>query len=371
MQVAYITRKYYPDFSEEVRIKINEQVTPELVRKALIGRKKNAIRRERRRKSVEREIFNTRLYDPQYVRKIRRLRGELKLRNIGDVIRSAQRCRQSLYDICRCNDFSYFLTWTFDKAKVDRLDDVQVKKKFTAFQNYLRKKYPNMYYIAVPEYHKKGGLHFHLLMGGITLEELQAVPAMTKHGKLKIKNGKQIYNVNRWRLGFSELSILGNGEAAKHYICKYISKQNLDDRFFNKRRYYVSHNIGRPRIVKQCVMPSRCLDGIDDNVYVVEYLDPHEKYAVLSHNGDGIVNKTMNAPEVKDDLRRLRAGAQWAACPPMRAAARVRYLTIGTLNSDLQSRNQTETEKHRKKSDNDPIDCPNALDILRAVGLID
>lgn len=335
MQVAYVTRKYFPDDSEEVRIKIKKKVTPESVNKALATRKNNAILREYRRSCIEREILNLRLYDSQYARKLRRLRGELKLRNVGDVVRSAQRCRQSLYDICRCNEFIYFVTWTFDKTKVDRLDDVKVRRKFTEFQNYLRKKFPQMFYIAVPEYHKKGGLHFHLLVGGITLEELKAVPAITKHGNLKFKNGKQIYNVTRWRLGFSELSIICNGEAAKHYICKYISKQNLDERFFNKRRYYVSHNIRRPRIEKQCLMPSHCLDGIDDNVYLVEFLDPYEKYAVLSRNADGIVNKTMNAQEVKIDLRRLRAGARWAACPPKRALARVRYLTLRTLNSNF------------------------------------
>ncbi len=334
MQVAYITRKVFADDSEEIRIKINKQITPGTIAKAKETRKQNKFLNENRIAQIKKQIHQLRFYDPQYSRKLHLLENELKLRNIQNVCRSAHRSRQALYDICRCNEFKFFVTFTNDPEKIDRNNDKLVKRKFTQWANDIRKKFPNMYYVAVPEYHKKGALHFHLLIGGVTFEELGCVPALTKRGRLKFKNGKQIFNVTAWKWGFSTLSIIENVEASKHYICKYISKQHFDGRFFNKRRYYASHNIKRPLIEKRCVKPEDCLNGIDDNVYLVEYLNPEKQYLVLSYDGNGIVNETMNAPAVKEDLQALRGRRSRAACPPDRAA-RVPYLTVGTLNREF------------------------------------
>ena len=190
-----------------------------------------------------------------------------------------------------------------------------------------------------------------LLIGGVTMDELKAVPARYekskgrhKKGDLIFKNGHQIFNVERWKLGYSTLSVIANGEASKHYICKYISKQHYDDRFFNKRRYYVSKNIKRPTIEKWSTAPEDCLQGIDDNVYIVDYLDQSNKYVVLSSDGNGIVNAKLNMPEVKEHLASMCAptrasgssAAPSGACP---------YLTLRTLDSKI----DWEREKRRLK----------------------
>ena len=193
MQVAYITRKVFADGSDEIRIKHNPEITITAIVNAIKSKAINKIKREAHRENLKRKLVKISLFDPKYLRKRQILEHELQLRNVQNILRSAHRSRNALYDICRCNDFQYFVTWTFDKEKIDRLDDNKVKRKFTQFLNYLRKKFPQMYYVAVPEYHKYGGLHFHLLIGGVTMEELKAVPARYEKRKGRHKKGDFIF----------------------------------------------------------------------------------------------------------------------------------------------------------------------------------
>lgn len=370
MQVAYITRKVFADGSEEIRIKHNQEITRETVKSAIKTRTYNKIQRNIQSRKILNDIYNLNLFDPDYAYKARILNYELRLRDIKNVSRSAHRSRQALYDICRCNDFLYFVTWTFNKAKVDRLNDATVKRKFTQFQNYLRKKFPQMYYVAVPEYHKKGGLHFHLLIGGITMDELKAVPARYekrkgrhKKGDLIFKNGKQIFNVERWKLGYSTLSVIANGEASKHYICKYITKQHFDDRFFGKRRYYVSNNIRRPEIEKWVTTPESCLDRIDLNVHLISYADIEKKFAVFTSDGNGIVNTELNSASSKERVRTLCAStsASGSSAAPSGACP---YSTLRTLDS-------TSSANTIKQWQNTPPIHLTDEEFCREIGLID
>ena len=347
MQVAYITDKLFADGSHETRIKINNQITPFTIAKAIETRRLNKIKREMEQRAIIDKMHALRLYDENYTRKYKLLSLELRARNQYDYNRSARRARQTLYDICKCNDFSFFVTLTFDANKIDRMNDSATKRKYSQWANDVKKQFPNMYYVTVPEYHKKGGLHFHILIGGISLEELKATPALNKRGKQIHKKGKAIWNIGAWKKGFSTLSIIGNGEATKHYICKYITKQHADDRFFNKRRYYVSRNITRPEIEKHVERIENSLNGIDTNVQLVSYLDPRKKFAVFTHDGNGIVNAEQNSEEVKKDVQQLFAPTRSRRCrkgftATLRAVGRaVRYSTIRTLKrktafSDIQ-----------------------------------
>ena len=348
-EIAYLTRKVFPDGSNEIRIKRNIEITPTVIENARRARSGNKILREWTNEFLKQEFLKIPFTAPDYNRKKQILEYKLNARNLKSVYGSARRARQALYDICRCNDFEFFVTWTFDKEKVERLNDDIVKRKFTQFQNYLRKMFPNMFYVAVPEYHDKGGLHFHLLVGGVTMEELKAVPARYvkrtrkhKKGDLVFKNGKQIFNVERWRLGYSTLSVIENAEAAKHYVCKYITKQNLDLRFFGKKRYYVSKNIRRPDISKWKTTIEHCMDGIDLNMYLVSYADMQKKFAVLTFDGNGVVNTELNSASVKEHMQQLAtdevkqyhalsrsATDQACAAGAERDSA---YLTIATLD---------------------------------------
>ena len=291
MQTAYVTSKTFADGSIETRIKINPIITETKIARALRSRRLNKKLKEKERKKLIEQLNEIPFTSPDYQKQRYKIERTLNLRNVENVRRSANRARQNLYDICKSNDFSYFVTLTFDKTKINRLNDHAVKRAFTSWANYVRKKFPNMYYIATPEYHKKGGLHFHLLVGGITMSELKCEPSKDTNGLYIFKNGKQIYNINAWKKGFSTLSKIENQEASKHYVCKYITKQNLDDRFFGKRRYYTSRNINRPTIEKWQTSPADVLDDFPEQIFLINYFDPRKRYAVLTHDGNGVIEE--------------------------------------------------------------------------------
>lgn len=56
--------------------------------------------------------------------------------------RALKRSRDELFDILHENDFDYFLTLTFDGRKVDRLNDIETRKKFSQWANNVHKRLP-------------------------------------------------------------------------------------------------------------------------------------------------------------------------------------------------------------------------------------
>jgi hypothetical protein len=155
---------------------------------------------------------------------------------------SISRTKKIIKDYVACNDFSYFVTLTFNKELQDRYNDKQVKKHFTRFRRYLRRNFSNIYYVCVPERHKDNALHFHLLIGGCTLKELNAVNS----GHFTKGTKKPIYNILGWKYGHSDLTIIEDLEKTGSYILKYIGKDfGVTEDF--KKRYWTSRNLNKPK----------------------------------------------------------------------------------------------------------------------------
>lgn len=175
-----------------------------------------------------------------------------------------QRAHKNLDDVLRCNEWKFFITLTFG---IDGRDDDQIARKtFAKWRRWVRKEYPKMYYVAVPEYHSAGSLHFHLVVGGVTAEELGLVDSgrVLHNGKAWKKEdfiergfredpvsgeGLPIFNMPDWKFGFSTCTEVRSSIAVARYIGKYISKVNIDPRFYNKKHFYTSHNIRRPNVI--------------------------------------------------------------------------------------------------------------------------
>lgn len=162
---------------------------------------------------------------------------------LSNIKRSVQRSKNKFLDILKCNNFDYFVTLTF--GDTNRLNDNFVRNQFRNWCNDIRKKNKNLYYVAVPEFHKKGGLHYHVLIGGCSDKDLKLVDS----GHFT-KNGEIIYNVNAFRLGFSTATKIKNLEAVRYYISKYLTKTSIDTRFIGKKRYFYSMNIKKPKILR-------------------------------------------------------------------------------------------------------------------------
>ena len=73
--------------------------------------------------------------------------------------------KNKLRDYARNNDFDMFWTLTFDNNKIADVDDY----RFDEMNKWLRKMrdtYGKFRYIAIPERHKSGAIHWHMVTGG-------------------------------------------------------------------------------------------------------------------------------------------------------------------------------------------------------------
>lgn len=153
----------------------------------------------------------------------------------GDkLLRSINRAKTNIADIISCNSFEYFVTLTIDpknKYKVDRYDYDSSSK---AIIKWLRSNCSK--YILVPEKHKDGAFHFHLLAN------------LNKEDLIHFK--KNIYNIKTYKLGYTTAKKiqLGSEERIANYMRKYITKQLIKTVGFNKKRYWCSRGLKRPVI---------------------------------------------------------------------------------------------------------------------------
>lgn len=132
--------------------------------------------------------------------------------------RAARRARKQLFELCACNDFDLFFTLTLNKEMIDRYDYKTVVRKFGQWaDNHVRRK--GLRYVAVPELHKDGAVHFHGLCNA-------AAVRLVDSGKTDKKSGQKVYNLPGWHLGFTTaIYLYGARDAAAHYVSKYVTKQ--------------------------------------------------------------------------------------------------------------------------------------------------
>ncbi|HFI0027385.1 TPA: hypothetical protein ACGOSU_000847 [Streptococcus suis] len=162
-------------------------------------------------------------------------------------VQQAFRIKRKIKHYCLSNDFDLFWTLTFNDEEIDALDYVKARKTLQAWLKYQREKYGRFDYIFVPELHKSGRIHFH----GLTkhLNPPLTVAISPKTGRKIKKNGKQIYNAENWKKGFSTVSQISNSAKTASYITKYITKELLEvPTAYHQPHYFVSRGLKLPDI---------------------------------------------------------------------------------------------------------------------------
>jgi hypothetical protein len=203
---------------------------------------------------------------------------------IENAVKSMNRSKNNLMDLLKCNDFVFFVTLTFDDKKIDSYNDVETRTAFKKWAKNVRERIPEMTYIAIEEYQKRGALHYHLLVGDVTAEKLGLKDSGRKVKKGRCK-GQTIYNVTKWEKGFSTATEIFDNEAVKYYLSKYLTKGKIDPRFFGKKRYFTSRNINRPAVEKfkfPCDEENNIFDSVIKEDYNIDYEDKKKEYTVLS-----------------------------------------------------------------------------------------
>jgi len=125
------------------------------------------------------------------------------------------------------------ITFTF---KENRKSVVESARFFKLFIQRLRGAYGSGFrYVAVPEFQKRGAVHYHALFWGLP-------------EGLVIRERKTREIASIWREGFVDIIKTDNSPKLSTYLAKYMVKAICDERLFYHKAYFASRNIFRPII---------------------------------------------------------------------------------------------------------------------------
>jgi hypothetical protein len=197
-------------------------------------------------------------YEERYsYRDLPKLNGDYS--SIDDSIR---RTKTKISDIIICNDFDWFITFTF---KRNRQDITKIKKQFSKWISNIRDTHGNFQYLFVPEFHKDGkSIHFHGLVKNLNVTY---VPTSI------YQNGKQVHNIKNYKLGFTNATKILDKNKTSSYVKKYITKDmpKLD----NKKRYWVSTQLKRPEKITNPLVDPFLMDELTPT-YTLENLTMYQ-----------------------------------------------------------------------------------------------
>ena len=201
---------------------------------------------------------------PEEYRELVTMTGEqalevLKKEQNDSRLDNLKRAYDAVFDIVYQNEWDLFMTLTLrPDDSLDRTDPKQVMKPLTNWlHNQVKRK--GLRYILIPEEHKNGGIHAHMLCNNV----FQLVDSGTKtytHFKRPMKDatalargldpeqGQTVYNVPEWHYGFTTaIHVYGNPGNLAFYLTKYLTKDMK--KIFGKY-YWSSKNIVRkPQII--------------------------------------------------------------------------------------------------------------------------
>ena len=192
--------------------------------------------------------------------------------------RAKRRAKAALTDLALCNDFSYFVTLTLDRRKVDRYDVKEITRKLNHWlDNHVRRN--GLKYVLVAEKHKDGAVHFH----GFFNDALPVVDS----GHVD-KKGHTVYNLPAWDLGFTTaIALYGDKRAAVGYCAKYITKAQEK---IGGRWYYSGGNLARPSVTV-CDADFEAVSSVKD-AYVCEIPGLGAKLATVTTEGGETASPT-------------------------------------------------------------------------------
>ena len=165
--------------------------------------------------------------------------------NINHTIKnSRKRALDNIYGYVLANNWKYFVTLTFSPNFVNRTIDEEIKEFYGKFKRTLQNKFEHVKILAIPERHPKSGcLHFHCLFGACDLSEYLTPAINPKTNKQIISHGRNVYNLNLFKFGFSTLvKVDSDPLKVANYLTKYITK-DFGNIGYNKKAFYRTYNL--------------------------------------------------------------------------------------------------------------------------------
>lgn len=161
-------------------------------------------------------------------RKINRQSSRAEEYRIKSIVRAINRIRQLAYLNFTEND--KFLTLTFNNEQSFDINDLSsCLPHLQRLTRHLRSRYPNLKYIVVPEFQKRGAVHYHMLIN---------LPYLPEEQREKL-----------WPYGFSKVLAVKSTTHLALYLSKYLSKRFDDKRKKGHRLFYTSRGLKQPLTV--------------------------------------------------------------------------------------------------------------------------
>lgn len=155
------------------------------------------------------------------------------------------RTRNTLIDYASMNveRFKSFVTLTFAENIIDvTYANRCLNTYLTQVRRYCKKHDMELFYLGVPEFQKRGAVHYHIMMN------IEAGSFL-----LPVQKGKEnMYDVRYWNHGFTSVLDFNKTDEGFNpvlYMIKYLYK-DIDDRLFGHKKVLKSHNLVKPDVVK-------------------------------------------------------------------------------------------------------------------------
>lgn len=166
---------------------------------------------------------------------------------------SLSRTREKLIDYACMHEKEWksFITLTVADSNKS-IDDAN--KDFAKFITLWRRSFPDFKYLAVPEFQKRGAIHYHLLTNVPCGHDL--IPAQPKKRIWSTKYKKYYdlvyYDIKYWSKGFTtafDFNCTDDKFNVALYITKYLYK-DIDNRLFGRNKILKSNNLKKPVVIE-------------------------------------------------------------------------------------------------------------------------
>lgn len=180
----------------------------------------------------------------------RRKRSDLTYKSQANIWRVQRRIRQYVGVLTQSEGDPAFATFTYTKKQYDVHQAIEDWRLFT---RRVKRHFPDVAFIRVPERHKDGGVHFHAAMFGLP-HDLPCI--MVKVNKRWVHNCEKSRKCERklrllaaaWDRGFVDLQKVRDVEAIGRYVAKYLTKGDPDWTLFGNH-VATSNQIFRKKII--------------------------------------------------------------------------------------------------------------------------
>ncbi|MFA5080409.1 MAG: hypothetical protein WC472_02165 [Candidatus Paceibacterota bacterium] len=185
----------------------------------------------------------------------------------ADPNNSLYRTKRIINELINCNAWEwhkkngrpyppYFLTLTFKENIQDLKEANREFSKFIQRYNYelFGEKKARLKYLGVPEFQKRGAIHYHVIIFNLPYKKKRVYRTLFK----------------LWGKGRVELKIVVTMKSLINYLSKYLTKDLLDNKLSNKKRYFCSRNLKKPVVIKDFGFAERVIKNIDKSRIVFQ-----------------------------------------------------------------------------------------------------